>query len=274
MIRKISLILLLLSTAVVCSAAVPLTLLDRTDGAAQLHKLLSRIWQDKTLKLPEDLDLEIRKISGEPVISGVANSLIVEESFAPAVDDKLFVTEDYALLPVVVAVPLSFPVDDLSIEELKSIYSGRLTALAKAPERVLRIAGCKSNTAQSRVFRALVMKQELYSDVPVAPGSDILPDMLVCNARGAAALLEAFDNMIIFGSLELLTDCQNKYKILKINGIAPSRENVESKRYPLLASYRVRYLRSADSVQLRNMVKLLRRTAGTNREFWAIVSEK
>ena len=274
MIRKISFILSLLCTVAVCSAAVPLTLLDRTDGAAQLHKLLSRIWQDKTLKLPEDLDLEIRKISGEPVISGVANSLIVEESFAPAADDKLFVTEDYALLPVVVAVPLSFPVDDLSIEELKSIYSGRITALAKAPERVLRIAGCKSNTAQSRVFRTLVMKQELYSDVPVAPGSDILPDMLVCNARGAAALLEAFDNMIIFGSLELLTDCQNKYKILKINGIAPTGENVESKRYPLLASYRVRYLRSADSVQLRNMVKLLRRTAGTNREFWAIVSEK
>ena len=266
--------MLLLCTAVVCSAAVPLTLLDRTDGAAQLHKLLSRIWQDKTLKLPEDLDLEIRKISGEPVISDISSSLIVEESFASAADDKLFVTEDYALLPVIVAVPLSFPVDDLSIEELKSIYSGRMTALKKAPERVLRIAGCKSNTAQSRVFRTLVMKQELYSDVPVAPGSDILPDMLVCNARGAAALLEAFENMIIFGSLELLTDCQNKYKILKINGIAPTGENIESKRYPLLASYRVRYLRSADSVQLRNMVKLLRRTAGTNREFWAIVSEK
>ena len=270
---KISLILSLLSVFTICSASVPVTVLDRTEGAAQLHKMLSNIWQDKTLKLPEDLELEIKKISGDPGKSLHPNSLIVEESFAPAADDKLFVAEDYALLPVVVAVPLNFPVDDLSIEDLKNIYSGRMTALKKSPEKLLWIAGCKNNTAQSRVFRTLVMKQELYSDVPVAPGSDILPDMLICNARGAAALLEAFDNMIIFGSQELVNNCQNKYKILKINGIAPSRENIKSKRYPLLAAYRVRYLRSTDSVQLQNMVKLLRRTAGTNSDFVAIDGE-
>ena len=249
-------------------AADVLTVFDRSNGASQLQQLLGSVWKNKALKLPENLEIEVKNVSGNDLPQLEKNQLIIEEAFAPVQDLDRYTLCNYAIVPVIVAVPANSPVDDLSFEQLKRIYSGVTNnwKLLGAPEKSLRIAGCKSDSAQTRIFRKLVMQQDLWSNAPAGVDNLILPDMLICSAPGAANLLEAIDGLIVFGSLELLRNNSGKYRLVKINGVAPSMENIVSGRYPLSACYRIRCLKTASPVQVQAVAEFLRRATADNGE--------
>ena len=252
----------------VLACADEVVLVDRTMGAAGLRDFLGRAFFCKAggTAFPKELDISI--ISPEEHETSVASSLIwIEEDFAPAsgyYNGKKSSSEVFALIPVIVLVSADCPVDNLSIEELKRIYSGRIDnwSQIKGGSMVVRVAGAAVNSAESRIFRKTVMQQDIFSSIAPAPGNDILPDMMICNTpETAEKLIRALPGMVVFGSWKLANIRSGSCKVLKINNVDPTVENIAARRYPLTAQHLMRYEQVMPQEKIRKMAAFLKESA-------------
>lgn len=156
------------------------------------------------------------------------SAAIIEQNVK--VDEKRFVRQLCAVLPVVVAVPANCPLDNISLSDLQRIYCGKVTSWARlgGSETTLRVAGSPAGSPVYRAFMSLVMHRS---------GSDessklIRPGMLeLDNPEGSIALLQALPGVIVFGGWELAEQKKKNYKLLKINNVYPDKNNVVSGAY-------------------------------------------
>ena len=253
-------------TAWVCGNDI--VLIDRTNGAAGVRDFLGRAFSRKAGNIAFPKDLAISIVSPDEVKSTAeASSIIwIEEEFSPAFDHgkKQFVAEPFALLPVVILVSADCPVDSLTVKELKLIYSGRADNWHqfKGGALPIRLAGASPDSAEGRVFRKLVMQQDIFSSKTPAPGCDILPDMLVCNTPEAAGnLIKALPGMIVFGSWKMVNMKSDSCKVLKVNNIEPTMENIAARRYPLTVCHLMRYEKTVSQKKIQKMVDFLKKSA-------------
>ena len=241
------------------------------DITLEIHQLLSGVLEDKGTVLPEDMAIAIEEAeNAEVFLSGKSgNAAWVMEQFpGQKVAGKNLSSTSWAILPVVIAVNADCPLENISIGELKRIFSGRMTAWPNGVP--IRLGGMPQASAVGRIFRKLVMQQDIYSKSAPEPGSDILPDLLVCrNLAGCRALLESVPGMIVFGDMQLQSDPGKKYKILKVNNVEPSAENISRGSYPLFADLLMvwRVDKKADKVS--EAAEFLRRTARESGRFVA-----
>lgn len=245
-----------------------ITIVDRTADAAGLRDFLGRAFIGKKVDLafPEDLSISIISSVELDKKTDLSSVMWVEEEFAPVMTEHSgqLTTVPFALLPVVIAVSADNPLENLSVDELKKIYSGRISNWQQlgGPMQAVRIAGAAVNGAEGRIFRHLVMNQDIFSSKSPVPGSDILPDMLICNTPGAAeSLLKALPGAIVFGSWKLASAEKKSYKILKINNIAPSAENIAVRRYPLTAQHRLKFCKNKSRGNISKMVDFIKKSA-------------
>ena len=237
---KLLIFLLLGSLAWNLSADEELLLVDRSGGKMLLKKYFSDSFTSDQLDLPEDLQITIIESTNSNGSGLQGNVICCAEVFSTWPDKQKYRSKVYAFLPVVLAVPADCPLENIAVEDLKRVYNGRIDNWAQlgAPAQSLRSAGTAPESPEGRVFRKLVMQQDLNSTQLPEPGRDILPDMLVCsNDIGAAAVVRSVPGVIVFGSMALQKNASGKYKILKVNGIAPTPENIRNGQYPLVAAH-------------------------------------
>lgn len=121
------------------------------------------------------------------------------------------------------------PVDSLTIEEIRGIYSGYYTNWSQVGGKDARIhvIAREEGSGTRGAFEEMVMD-----------GQRISPRSIVQNANGSVRQLVADDPLSIgFISLGLVDVGERPVKALHINGVEPSRENVINHTYTLFRSF-------------------------------------
>ena len=208
------------------------TLLDASGGAWDGSGLFRRMLSEKVSLLPEKDSLALEKVSALPD-KLEAGQIAVVAGNAEDWKNKGYRCRFIGRAVVVAAAGKDCPLENISIEDLQRIYSGRAASWARFGGRDLPIrrAGYAAETPVGTVFARLVMQQGGKAD---ELDSQIAPGMLaVSSAAGCRALLQAVPGIIVFGSEDLLPLKIAGCKALKINGILPESAAIADGRYPL-----------------------------------------
>ncbi len=132
------------------------------------------------------------------------------------------------------------PVDSLTVQQIKDIYSGKITnwkEVGGRDEEIKAFQRNKGSGSQSMLIRFM-------GDTPIMdPPTDQVMD-LMSGIINQVANYKNYSNSIGFSFryyLETLIANPN-VKMLKINGIAPTKENISNGTYPIVGSlYAVTY---------------------------------
>ena len=249
---------------------------DGADGGMGLQSFFSQVFAGGEIDLPQDVDLQIVS-ANDPEKFLVYHKGAVAVEKLKELEEKKFASTTYAILPVIVAVSKDSPVENISMEELKRVYSGRIDnwSQLKGDDLALKIAGSPFNSPVGRAFRSMVMQQDIYSAKPLVPGTDILPDMLVLKDHNAeTALLEAMPGVIVFGGWKLANACNNKYKLLRVDGIEPTMSNIVEKRYPLVVEHSLLYNKNLMPEKFFEVLEFLMKSALADGNFLAPETKK
>ena len=224
--------ILLAGFSVLCGA--DFTLLDASGGVWDSSGLFRRMMEEKTSLLPENQTLVLKKTAKLPGGLSAEQAAVVSGSGTEWKKRGL----NYQLagwVTVVAAVGKDSPLENISIEDLRRIYSGRVASWARFGGRELPIrrGGYTADTPQGRIFARKVMEMSVDKE-NTDINSRIAPGMLICrSARGGAALLRAVPGMIVFADADLIQMMHKDCKVLKIAGVFPNADNIASGRYPL-----------------------------------------
>jgi len=115
------------------------------------------------------------------------------------------------------------PIQDVTLEQIRGIYSGKITNWSElgGKDAKIHMIAREDGSGTRSAFEDLVMGKDY----------EISPKSIVQNSNGAVRQLVSDDvNAIGFISLGLVND---NVKALKLDGIAPTRENVINDSYPL-----------------------------------------
>lgn len=127
------------------------------------------------------------------------------------------------------------PVDDLSVGDIQKIYSGEATNWREFGGKNAKIRAFQ-RTEGSGSQTALV---NLMGNVPLMkpPGEDIVGFMggMVSNVSAYKNYNSAIGYSFLFFATEMVQD--NKIKLLSLNGVAPTRENVANRTYPYASEF-------------------------------------
>ncbi|MBE6368301.1 MAG: hypothetical protein E7052_10415 [Lentisphaerae bacterium] len=243
----------------------PLIVMDSSNGTMELQSFFSRLLEKDSAA--GDLEVEITvNNSAEP---DKLNKKQVIATAGRKLPDKSGVrAEVYAWLPVLIAVPETMPLESISVEDLRRIYSGRISSWSrlKLPGGAVRRAGYPVGSAVERAFRQLVMLDDPAHTTKLDPANEIAPGMVtIRTAAAAGTVLESWNDVIVFGSWQLAE--VKKCKLLKINNIAPSRENILSGKYPLAEKHALLYSSSQKPGQLPQIADFLRKSARSSGHF-------
>jgi hypothetical protein len=127
------------------------------------------------------------------------------------------------------------PVSGLSINDIRRIYSGEVTNWREFGGNHSKIRAFQ-RTENSGSQTALV---QFMDDTPLMtpPTEDVAGGMGGIISRVSS--YKNYDNAIGYSFLFFATEMvnENKIKLLELNGIAPTRENVANKTYPYAAEF-------------------------------------
>lgn len=175
----------------------------------------------------------------------------------------------YAVEAVVAAVPANNPVTGITAAEFKRIYSGRIAnwKMLGGPDREIVRAGVAPNAPGERVFQRRVMGLAPFAKGPDKPGDEILPGMIVYRKPAEAGVLgRNVPGMIFFGTPAL--GRVPGLKLLAVDGVAPTRENIRGGKYPLTLTRMVCF-RSGGALEdfLRRLPGFVARRAAASEDF-------
>ncbi|MGE5478819.1 MAG: phosphate ABC transporter substrate-binding protein [Chloroflexota bacterium] len=133
------------------------------------------------------------------------------------------------------------PVGNLTVDQLKSIYTGKITNWKQVGGNNAKIVlySRENNSGTYAYFKEHVLKNADY-----APSAQNLP--------GTAAVVNAVEkdaNGIGYGGAAY----SKGIKICKVNGVEPSRENIRSAKYPISRSLYM-YLRNRPSGAVKKFI--------------------
>ena len=210
------------------------TLLDATCGVWDSSVIFQRMLDEKVSLLPEKYSIALEKCAVLPEKLSAAEIAVV----AASADELKGKELNYRLIgkaAIVVAAGKDCPLENISIEDLQRIYSGRAASWARFGGRdiPIRLGGYAAGTPQEILFSRLVMGRK-NDGKTVDLNSQIAPGMLVCgNVAGCRGLLSVVPGIIVFGSADLLLSKTAGFKVLKINGVPPDAAAVADGSYPL-----------------------------------------
>jgi len=121
------------------------------------------------------------------------------------------------------------PVGDLTLEQIRGIYSGDITNWSELGGRdaKIHIVSREEGSGTRSAFEEMIMD-----------GRRITPRAIIQDSNGAVRQLAADDpNSIGFISLGLVEVGEKPVKALSIGGVVPSRENVINGSYTLFRSF-------------------------------------
>ena len=270
MFYKITIVFLIFSSMLASAVkADELTLWDTSHGGMELQAFFGLVFNKESAELPQDLSVNIVCKDWQDIKDIPAKTIIADDGLTqPAAMGRL-IKHSYACLPVVVAVHRNNPLNDLSLADIKRIFSGRAGNWSRVGGKpgVIKLAGFAADSGIGRVFGKLAMNQCLQKNSENDITSVITPEMIVCNSSAAvSALVQSSGNMIVFGGKSLLENAAGKYKILKVNGVYPSKENILSGKYPLQTIYAVYCSESDPPVAISNILKFLKNAVASSKE--------
>lgn len=270
MLYKFTTVLLMFASLLASAVkAEELTIWDTSGGGMGLQAFFGRVFNKESAELPQDLTVDILCKDWQEIKDIPAGTIVADDGLTAPAAAKKFTKYPYASLPVVLAVHKNNPLDDLSLAEIKRIFSGRVgnwSRLGGVPG-VIKLAGFAASSSIGRVFGKLAMGQNLQKNAENDITSAISPELIVCNSSAAGAVLvQTAENMIVFGGNALLEKVDGKYKILKVNGILPSRENILSGKYPLQTAHAIYCSKNAPSPAINSVLKFLKNAAADSPE--------
>ena len=129
------------------------------------------------------------------------------------------------------------PVDALTSEQIRKIYSGKITRWSEA--------GAAGNSSVIKPFQrnegsgSQTMLQKIMGDTPIMPPlmEDRLGDMggIINDVASYRNREEALGFSFRFFASEMFKN--GKIKLLAIDGVAPTRENIRNSTYPFIAEF-------------------------------------
>jgi phosphate transport system substrate-binding protein len=128
---------------------------------------------------------------------------------------------------IAVIVHRSNPLDNLSMDNIRKIYAGKITRWNEVgvQDRAITVVTREEGSGTRETFQNLVMGKE----------EEISLGALVQDSNGAIRQVVADDpNAIGFISLGLVNE---RVKALKIDGIAPTLENIHAHRYKIVRPF-------------------------------------
>lgn len=162
-------------------------------------------------------------------------------ALAPSDEDRVKAAEnglDYELTPIakdafVFIVPITNPIESLTSEQIRGIYSGKITSWRELgvdlDAKLLpyqRNKGSGSQTALERLMGETPIMEPIKEDKLRGMGGIISATADYRNYPGALGFT------FRYYANELVKD--KKVKLLKIDGVEPSAENIRSGRYPFV----------------------------------------
>ncbi len=127
-----------------------------------------------------------------------------------------------ALDAIAIVVHPDNPVEELTFEQVREIYAGQITnwSALGGPDRAISLVTREEGSGTRTAFEELVM-----GGTPIAEGA------VVQNSNGAVRATVAQDpSMIGYLSLAYVTP---EVKVLRLDGVEPTVDNVKEGRYPL-----------------------------------------
>ena len=252
-----------------------ITILDATQNGMALQEYCSRVFSGEKSTVPQELEINIEQFSGGKIDKLPANTVIADDGLGKEIAASGLKRTVFAVQPVVIAVSKNNPLNELDLPTLKRVFSGRVGNWSRIGGKNRRIitGGAAGESPVGRVFRRMVMEQSLTEKDNGDITKSIAPDMILCrSAASAEALLQAADNVIVFAGAAMSDKQSEKYKLLKVDGVYPSRENILSGKYKLAARHSV----LSDSVNqppaLKKLLDFLKRSADASADILAVKS--
>ena len=240
-----------------------LTILD-TGKSIDLQKFFSRVFEKENSALPQDVVINITGTQWSEIKDIPVGSVIADDGLFMQKLPENWIKNIYAYQPGVLAVNINNPLEEVDIDTLQRIYSGRAGDWSRIGGRSGKIilAGYPEDSAVSRVFRKKVMFQDFNAGNDSDINKAIAPDVIICRtSEAAAALVQSSEQVIVFGGAGLLESSAKKYKILKVNGIFPSRENILAGKYKLFSVHAIISSKSNPPARLPELLNFLRQSS-------------
>lgn len=241
-------------------------ILDASGGLWSVQQLFARMLAEGRSAAAGKTDIAFESVEKLPEKLRKGQAAVIAGK-----PDKRLKT-DYRYVPlkpvsVVVAAGNDCPIDDISVEDLRRIYSGRAAVWSRfgGNDIPVRRAGYGMESAAGKVFNCIVMADSTGQNSR-DPGRMIAPGMAICSTRSAAAaLVQAVPGMIAFGDHELAVDPQGKYKVLKVNGIYPDDKAVSEAVYPLSVPLGILFHKDVAEDQIRKIICFIKKNSCAKR---------
>lgn len=236
--------------------------LPKLDGATALYPVYSAFaravyprWSVDVAQPYDYLTCSTTTGAYENIVTGEADIIFVA---APSEEQKQFAADsgvELVFTPIgreafVFFVNAQNPVESITVEQIQGIYSGELTKWSELGVEGLgkirafqRDEGSGSQSALER----LMAGKELIK----APEEDIIDGMggIITRTADYRNYKNAIGYSFRFYSTEMVSN--NRIKLLSINGVAPSRENIENGTYPIASEFYAVTRSDADENTLR-----------------------
>ncbi len=247
--------------------------IPKLDGATALYPIYSAfakaVYPEEFISEPrvyaEYLTCNTTTGAYETIVTGESDIIFVA---APSEEQKQFAAEngvEFVFTPIgkeafVFFVNSQNPIEDISLSQIQDIYSGEITKWSELGVEDLgnirafqRDKGSGSQSALERIMNG----KELITP----PMEDIVSGMggIISRAADYKNYKNAIGFSFRFYSTEMVKN--DHIKLLSINGIAPTAENIQNGTYPI-ASYFYAVTRSDASENTKKLVEWIRSQQG------------
>jgi phosphate transport system substrate-binding protein len=200
-------------------------------GSTSVQPYVERLTEEYALLYPDRI-VDVQGGGSSAGILAVENGIadIGMSSRALRPDEKVLLWNiEIAKDGLAIIINESNPVDDLSAEQIRRIYTGEITNWKEVggPDARIHIIAREEGSGTRSAFEELVMD-----------GRRIFPRAIVMNSNGAVRQLVVGDpHAVGFISLGLVEVGEHPVKAVSIDGVAADRDNVLDASYALYRSF-------------------------------------
>lgn len=205
-------------------------------GVALKQVLLNMDYEDA-----DSMEFHRTTKSFEYLISGDSDLLLVANPNQSAFDAMSEANFDYEIEEIAVEglvfmVNSTNPVDNLTTEQIRDIYSGKITNWSEVGGLDMPIAAFQRNeTSGSQVM----MVETVMGDTPMM---EVSTEMVPGDMGGLIEAVRGYDNSsnaigytVYYYAANM--DMADGLKIISVDGVAPTQETLASNEYPFLSHY-------------------------------------
>ena len=246
------------------------------DGATALFPLYSGLVQ---AVYPEDVQLESPDTVERPVMA-YTNTVGAYDRLINGECDLIFVAQpsddqrakaraagvELELTPIALEAFVFFvspdnPLDDISVDQIRSVYSGQITTWdgldVPGIGEIVAYQRPKSSGSQTAL-------EKLMGDVPLMdPPTETIMDSFGMSDIVSVVEYRNIPNAIGYSFRFFVSDMmESNVKLLSIDGVAPTEENIANGSYPIIAQVYAASLKGQDNPNVQAVIDWLRSDQG------------